>query len=153
VNDLFRCLNCNEVTSITYDRCKYCSIPIDRFAAQRALADFSHLNRACSIANGFRGSNYAFLALFIGGTAWWGVTGFLPAASLPVATQIIPAVMLISAVAWFFKYNTLQVRDPEYPEAKSTMKFSVQLWSVAILAQVLLWAYLIIRLISSFRRK
>lgn len=138
---MFRCLSCNEVITIGSTTCRFCSVAISPQAALAAAEQFDKVQKACEKANTIKSGNIGaglfiviqFLFLFI--SSLGSPEFFLIWAAPPAA--------LIAILSWFFKYGSLQTKDPDYPEAKAAIKLSLWIWLAAFAVQFIAMAVLI----------
>lgn len=124
----FRCPNCNEFINTANEKCRYCSVPIDRGIAQMAAYTQERVNQACNEASYIRimaGTMWLFFLLsfipFVGGIMTWGV--WFTFVGVPVLT-----------IVWYAKFSGIQSNDPDFAQAKRTRNMALLMWApVAVL--------------------
>ena len=128
----FPCPNCNEIINDQMEKCRFCSVPIDKDAAVVAAELQSKVNQACSDASYLKTAAVAMF-IFLG----LSLVPFLPLVFWGfVLTFFIVLVML---VRWQIKFSGLQTNDPDYRQAKRSRNLALLLW----LAAVVVWAVLL----------
>jgi hypothetical protein len=138
---MFRCLSCNEVITLGSTTCRFCSVPISPDAARAAAEQFDKVQNACEKANTIKVGNIA-AGIFVALQLFLMFTNSLGSSKLFLAWAVPPAA-LIAVGGWFYKYGSLQTKDPDYPEAKAAMKTSLWIWLGALAVQVLAMVVLI----------
>jgi hypothetical protein len=141
---MFRCPSCNEVLTLGQTACRYCSIPISQDRALAAAAQFETVSKAVSQANNLKFGNIAAL-LFIGIQTFLCLT-YDQTSPRFFIVQAAPVIALVTLLIWFFKYGTLQTKDPDYPEAKAAIKKSLLVWGATLIVQIGLLSVLFWRL-------
>lgn len=131
---MFRCLSCNEVITLGSTTCRFCSVPISPDAARAAAEQFDKVQNACEKANTIKVGNIA-AALFVALQLVLIFTNGLGSPKFFLVWAAPPGA-LITIGSWFFKYGSLQTKDPDYPEAKAAMKTSMWIWLGALVVQV-----------------
>ena len=126
---MFRCPSCNEVVTVDFEQCKYCSQPFDRHLVGNEVAKFKHVSHAVSEANAIQSFNAALV-----------IVGLLCVYILLSATalrrsyiHILPYGGVIWVISWFIRFGRLESKDPDLAPARVAMKRSLLMWSIAIL--------------------
>jgi hypothetical protein len=135
---MFRCPSCNEVVTVDFAQCKYCSLPFDRHLVESEVAKFKHVSHAVSEANAIQSFNAALilvglLCLYI----------LLSATALRRAyIHILPYGGLIWVISWFIRFRRLESKDPDLAPAGAAMNRSLLMWSIGILVYsgCIVWA-------------
>lgn len=138
---MFRCLSCNEVITIGSTTCRFCSVPISQQAALAAAEQFDKVQNACEKANTIKVGNIG-AGLFVAIQFFILFTNNLGSPKFFLIWAAPPAA-LIAILSWFYKYGSLQTKDPDYPEAKAAMKLSLWIWLGALVVQCIAMAVMI----------
>jgi hypothetical protein len=111
------------------ETCRFCSVPVDRQAAEAAANLQKRVNDAVSLAKWIRntaGVMWGLVALgLIFGTAMLGALACI---------VLIP----VAVIYWQITYGKLTTADPDYPKAKRDRTIALLLWSGATAAQLLI---------------
>ena len=120
---VFHCPKCNRVIRTTVDRCKYCSAPIDRRAAEAAAHREDRIYEAGLDAERTEG-------LLTEQQSYW----------------ILRVVFILAApfffARWWFLYRDLPSDDPDIAAAKRKIRGALAIWVPLMIALGLLIAQL-----------
>ena len=133
MSQMFRCPICKEVIRIDVSTCQYCNSPVDMRVAQIEAVKFQAGIDACAAANHIKSLNYGapFLLLLDAALPLFGSNSdFFSTPRLPIYASLLPFGSLAGVIGWFTKYGGLQPDDPDFPEAKKTVKKSLILWLI-----------------------
>lgn len=133
MSQMFRCPTCKEVIRIGVPTCQYCNSPVDGSVARIEAVKFQAGIDACAAANHIKNLNYAApilllidaaLPLFVSGD------GLYSTPRLQIYSSLLPVGALAGVIGWFTKYGGLKTDDPDFPQAKQTVKKSLILWLI-----------------------
>ncbi len=143
MSEMFRCPSCNEVIRTGQPVCQYCDSSIDGPTAHAEALKFQAAIDACAAANHIKSLNYAAPVLVLLDAALlflWSNDEFFSSTRMRIGIGIMPFGSLAAAFGWFTKYGGLQTDDPDFPEAKQTVKQALILWAILSAIQVaVLW--------------
>jgi hypothetical protein len=60
----------------------------------------------------------------------WSSDEFFSSTRMRIGISLLPFGSLAGAFGWFTKYGGLQTDDPDFPEAKQTVKKALILWTI-----------------------
>ena len=133
MSQMFRCPTCKEVLRIGVPTCQYCNSPVDGSVAKVEAAKFQAGIDACAAANHIKSLNYAAPILLLMDAALpllGSSDGSFSTPRLQIYISLLPFGSLAGVIGWFTKYGGLQTDDPDFPEAKRTMKKALILWLI-----------------------
>jgi len=139
MSKMFRCPSCKEVIQTGQPVCQYCGSSIDGSTAHAEALKFQAGIDACAAANHIKSLNYAapVLLLLDATILFLGSDDeFFSSTSMRMSISILPFGSLAGAFGWFTKYGGLQTDDPDFPEAKQTVKKALILWAILSALQV-----------------
>ena len=128
---IFPCTNCGEMIYSDSARCRFCSTPVDRQAAEAAADNQKKVNNAINLSKWIRNTA--------------GVLWLLVAAGLLVGSARLGAIVLdfgipISLISWQISFGGLKTADPDFAKTKRDRLIALLLWLGACLVQILLIA-------------
>ena len=124
---------CKEVIRIGVPTCQYCNSPIDRRVAHAEAMKFQAGIDACAAANHIKSLNYGAPILLLVDTVLPLIGSgddFFSTPRAQIYASFLPFGVLAGAFGWFTKYGGLQSDDPDFPEAKRTVKKALILWLI-----------------------
>ena len=128
---VFQCPHCNQTIDTGAPRCRFCSAPIDKAAAETAASLMERVNQACSDAS------YLKIALVCGLVFFCMI--FLPLMGMvgAVGFYFLLIAVPIWTVRWWLRFGKLKAADADFRRARKTM-----LWVAVPVAAVLsLWCF------------
>jgi hypothetical protein len=139
---MLRCPSCNEVITANPDdsaRCKYCSLSLNRDTLLAEVAKFEHVSSAVSQANTIKSFNAGLIIVGI-----LCIYLLLSGASglQRVYIHFLPIGGLVWVISWFFRFGSLQSKDPDWEPARAAMNRSILMWSIGFIVYCLcvMWA-------------
>ena len=133
MSKMFRCPSCKEVIRTGQPGCQYCGSPIDGPTAQTEALKFQAGIDACAAANHIKSLIYAAPVILLLDAALlflWSDDEFFSSTRMRIGISLLPFGSLAGAFGWFTKYGGLQTDDPDFPEAKQTVKKALILWTI-----------------------
>ena len=133
MSKMFRCPSCKEVIRTGQPVCQYCDYSIDGPMAHAETLKFQAGIDACAAANHIKSLNYAAPVLLLMDIVLpflWSGDEFLLTTRMRIYISLLPFGSLAGAFGWFRKYGALQTDDPDFPEAKQTVKKALILWTI-----------------------
>jgi hypothetical protein len=133
MSKMFRCPSCKEVIRTGQPVCQYCDSSIDAPTAQAEALKFQAGIDACAAANHIKSLNYAAPVLLLLDAALlflWADDEFFSSTRMRIGVSLLPFGSLAGAFGWFTKYGGLRPDDPDFPEAKQTVKKALILWMI-----------------------
>jgi len=133
MSQMFRCPSCKEVIRTGQPACQYCDSSIDVPTAHAEALKFQAGIDACAAANHIKSLNYAAPVILLLDAALlflWSGDEFFSSTRMRIGISILPFGSLAGAFGWFKKYGGLQTDDPDFPEAKQTVKKALILWAI-----------------------
>lgn len=113
---LFECPKCKETIDSSASICRFCGAAVDHEEALKAAAVLAKVNQACSDASYMR-STALTLPVFFG-------LRFVPFLSGlgSLAFTLLSFAIPIWGLRWWLKFAKLDSPDPEYRNARTTVK-------------------------------
>lgn len=105
------CPNCQETINTSMQVCPFCSVPIDRDAAEVSAAATSKISQACSDAS--------YLRIILGLLIPFGVGIFFPFLGLlgMGGFVFIKYALPVMIIRWWIKYGRIRTTDPDFAAA------------------------------------
>jgi hypothetical protein len=110
--EVFPCPNCGQTINTASAACSFCATPIDRAAAQVAVAETSRISAACSDASYLNVIGWGIPMFF--GLAFLPFIGMAGALGLWFLRFAIPYM----TGRWWLKYGSLRTADPDFARAR-----------------------------------
>src|SRR5262245_37668339 len=133
MSQMFRCPMCKEVSRVGVPTCQYCNSSIDGRVAHVEAVKFQAGIDACAAANHIKSLNYgAPILLLVDAVLPLLGSGddFFSTSRPQIYASFLPFGVLAGAFGWLTKYGGLLSDDPDFPEAKRTVKKSLILWLI-----------------------
>jgi hypothetical protein len=128
--------------------CRFCSTPIDESAAGAAADKLEEINKACAAANIIKGVDIMMPVVFIISLIFLFKDqqplekGFVPFAmprlSFGLFIQAFFMLGPLVIIGWQKKFKSIQTDDPDFLQAKKSMRRSLILWLVVLGSRVLI---------------
>ena len=133
MDQMLRCPSCKEVIGTGQPVCQYCNSPIDGPTAQAEALKFQAGIDACAAANHIKSLKYlapVLLLIDVDLPFFGSSDDFFLSPRIPIYSSFLPLGSLAGAIGWFKKYGGLQTDDPDFPEARRTVKKALVLWAI-----------------------
>jgi hypothetical protein len=131
---VFTCPHCKETINTSMDRCRFCSAPVDRAAAEGAADLMERVNQACSDAS--------FLRIMAGMLLVFLLLAFVPliGAVGGVGYLFLLLAVPVMAIRWFLKFGGIKTEETDFRKAQRAVAAALGIWSVFALVRI--WIFL-----------
>lgn len=127
---VFRCPGCHEMINTSMDRCRFCGVGIDRYAAQEAVVFQQKVNRAIE--------NASYTRILAGILPLIYIAGVKNRSASAIIWGMVPLLLGFPLyVAWGWSlYRQIPPIEPGIRSAKGYLMQASALWILMVLAWV-----------------
>jgi hypothetical protein len=126
---IFPCPSCGQIIYSDAEKCRFCSVTIDRKSAALGAEVQARVNTACNQAKLLRNSAAVMWGFFL-----LGLIPFLP---LGLGFTILFFVIPVWLVYWQVKFGRIQTQDADYARAKRDRLIALIIWLPALIVEFL----------------
>ena len=126
---IFPCMSCGEMIYSDSGACRFCSAPVDRYAAEAAADNQKKVNNAVNLAKWIRNA---------AGALWLLVAVGLVVGVAQLGAIVVDFGIPVALISWQISYGGLKTADPDFAKTKRDRLIGFLLWLGACIVQVLI---------------